>query len=317
MNPFDQAIINANRLSGLDGFVGKLKKKVKKVFKKVEDHVKTSLKAHEQFVRNTVKDPKNILKYTEQKHRAVIKSANNVRTELHKATVPKEIRETVNKAGATIANNKAFRIVVTAIASAYGFGLAASAAFGALDAYNIKLAKAALIKGAKASLEESLSEAEKAEIDEALSFMVDLSPQDQQAVLETLTPALQTYAKKYLAKARINKPQQTPGEKAATQAAFKAGMEIGNDPTINGVIADLMAQGKTPAEIEKIIRESSFFKETSESVKTAALKPIIQNSTGNDKIGEVLAINAAKQTKAENKWLAPAIGAGIFLTQIM
>lgn len=309
MNAFDQALMQESQFHG---FFSSIKKAVKKVVKKTVKAVKTTIKAPEKVIRKTINDPKHILNHLEEGVRESTKAINHVRTAVQEAIVPAKLRKEINKAGAKVANNKIFRAVATAVASAYGVGLAANAAFSALDAYNNKL----LIENVPVNvpLEQSLSPTEIKEVNESLAFLIPMSQDDQFRILKTLSPSLQGYAGKYLRQHKNDQPDinaLTSG-KIATTEGFNAGVAMGQEAGIKNAIAQLQSQGYTPQQIASIIQGSDFFKQTAPAIKTATMVPFFEAQYGNTPIGRELAVSTAQQVKT-NLSVLPVIGGALLL----
>lgn len=222
MNPYDVAALTD--LDGLGGFFSKIFKKIKNVVKKVVS-------------------PINNLR------KKVQGELNNV----YRKVVPKFIRNVGYKLedeANNLVRNKIFRNVVKIVASIYGMGNMASAAYAAIDVYDMKKAKG----------EQPTKEETKAFYD-SIEWMLQLNFADLKRVIATLSPPMQKEILDYYAKNK-NVQQQLAPTNEIQQSAFIAGFEVGQIPEIKIVTQQLLNQGLTISQVGATFKQSEVYKQT-------------------------------------------------------
>lgn len=337
MNEFDQLLFNLNgvdNLDGLDGFFSKVRKKLKKAVKKVGRVAKSVFKPVRKVTstafKYTFKLPfkytyKLPFKYTYKKvikpvskrtykiTRKATSQVNKLRRKVRRTVVPKAIRNFENKVGREIATNDALKAVITVVAAFYGLGLVVDGVYTAIALYDAKVAK-----GIKPTVGDIKA------FHESLNFLVQMTLAEQEKIIKTLSPKVQTDARKYLAAKRAKLPasKKAPPKTiaAVSKMGFNAGVEMANTGNIKEAVSLMLRQGKSADEIMRIISGSQFYKSTEPAITESVIQPIIErqyrDSPNSVELSQIQAIELASKPKGGlEKLLLPA--AAIALTLLV
>jgi len=305
VNPYDANL-------QLNGFGSSLKKAVKKVGRQVSSSVKgaartaikvvepvahmatgnvgDALKSTEDLIKEGANRAEHYTKLATQPAREIYHAQRDETRRLLSRTSPgREVlraQDKVEGEAKKLVRQPVFQLAVNAVATFYGVGTLAGAAFAALARYDAKL-----LANQKPSAEELQ------QVKDATRWMARLHPDDLETVLLDITPETRD-----IVRANIRNIHNTMSEAEwqnlqniwarrdsnLDRALFDSGFEVSNDPEIRTVTESLLAQGMPLSQVQQLMGDSRVITESKKVVAEVALT---------ETVGETVADLAPEEVK--------------------